>query len=149
MFRHVLFYENFVNGLSQDILNSNAICLYRRIWLVTILCKFLNLEAVTKGLSWKDPPSWKREIIHVTFTTIHKNIKKSLTCNLILAQNLSKLKRTRKEKVWSLRFKLEVFTWPHVVYVPKSSTTFFGILICVIFKPMDMQEYIFIFSIAL
>jgi hypothetical protein len=33
------------------------------IWLVTILCKILNLKVVTKGFSWKDPPSWKREIL--------------------------------------------------------------------------------------
>jgi len=43
---------------------------------------------------------------------------------------LSKLKRTgsqkKKEKknVSSLRFKLEVFIWCHVVYAPKSSRTF-------------------------
>ena len=52
--------------------HSNGIGLYRRIWLVTILCKILNLPVVTKGFSWKDPPSWKHEILHVTFT-IHKN----------------------------------------------------------------------------
>jgi hypothetical protein len=37
--------------------------------------------------------------------------------------------------------KKKVFIWRHVVYVPKSSTTFRGILICVIFRPRDMQEY--------
>ena len=55
-------------------LNYNAICLYRRIWLVTILCKIPNLQVVTKGFSWKDPPSWKCEILHVIFTTMHKII---------------------------------------------------------------------------
>jgi hypothetical protein len=50
--------------------NSNAICLYCRIWLVTILRKISNLKVVTKGFSWKEPPSWKCEILHVT---IHKN----------------------------------------------------------------------------
>ena len=49
---------------------SNTICLYCRIWLVTILHKIINLPVVTKWFSWKDPPSWKRE--HVTFTTINK-----------------------------------------------------------------------------
>ena len=34
-------------------------------------------------------------------------------------------------------------------YVPKSSTTFCGILICMIFRHRDMQEYILMFSIAL
>ena len=55
------------------IYNSNAICLYRQIWLVTILRKILNLKVATKGFSWKDPPSLKREILHVIFLTIHKN----------------------------------------------------------------------------
>jgi hypothetical protein len=27
----------------------------------------------TKGFSWKDPSSWKCEILHVIFTTMHKN----------------------------------------------------------------------------
>jgi hypothetical protein len=53
------------------------------------------------------------------------------------------------QKAWSLRFTLEVFIWRHVVYVPKSSTTFRVILICVIVRPRDMQEYILMFSIAL
>jgi hypothetical protein len=53
------------------------------------------------------------------------------------------------QRAWSLRFTLEVFIWVHVVYVPKSSTTFRGILICVIVRPRDMQEYILMFSIAL
>jgi hypothetical protein len=33
--------------------------------------------------------------------------------------------------------------------VPKLSTKFHRILICVIFRPSEMQEYIFMFSIAL
>ena len=56
--------------------------------------------------------------------------------------------RTRiQETSGSLRSKLEVFIWRHVVYVPKSSTTFRGILICVIFRPRDMQEYYMLFGI--
>jgi hypothetical protein len=47
--------------------------LYHRIWLVTILRKILNLPVVTKGFSWKNLPSWKREILHDIFTTIQKN----------------------------------------------------------------------------
>jgi hypothetical protein len=49
------------------------------------------------------------------------------------------------QKAWSLRFTLKVFIWRHVVYVPKSSTTFRGILICVIVRSRDMQEYILMF----
>ena len=51
-------------------------------------------------------------------------------------------RRTRSQKTsGSVCSKLEVFIWRHVVYVPKSSTIFRGILICVNFKPRDMQEY--------
>jgi hypothetical protein len=31
------------------------------------------LESYSKGFSWKDPPSTKPAILHVTFTTIHNN----------------------------------------------------------------------------
>jgi hypothetical protein len=55
---------------------------------------------------------------------------------------------TRSQKTpGSLCSKLEVFIWRHVVYVPKSSTTFREILICVIFRPSDMQEYYMLFGI--
>ena len=60
-----------------------------------------------------------------------------------------KIEAYTKKKVCSLRFRLEVFIWCHVVYVPKSSTAFRGILICVISRSRDMQEYFFMFSIAL
>jgi hypothetical protein len=43
--------------------------------------------------------------------------------------------RIKRTFMLSLRFKLEVFIWRHVVNVPTSSTTFRGILICVIFRP--------------
>ena len=57
-------------------------------------------------------------------------------------------RRTRSQTTsGSLRSKLEVFIWRHVVYVPKSSTTFRGILICVIFRLRDMQEYYMLFRI--
>ena len=57
-------------------------------------------------------------------------------------------RRTRSQKSsGSLCSKLEVFIWRHVVYVPKLSTTFRGILICVIFRPRDMQEYYMLFGI--
>ena len=45
-------------------------------------------------------------------------------------------RRTRSQKTsGSLRSKLEVFIWRHVVYIPKSWTTFRGILICEFFDP--------------
>jgi hypothetical protein len=57
-------------------------------------------------------------------------------------------RRTQSQKTsGSLYSKLEVFIWRHVVYVPKLSTTFRGILICVIFRPSDMQEYYMLFGI--
>jgi hypothetical protein len=56
------------------------------IWLVTILCKILNLKVVAKWSSWKDPPSWKREILHVIFITIHKYKLRCLPYKLILGK---------------------------------------------------------------
>ena len=57
-------------------------------------------------------------------------------------------RRTRSQKTsGSLCSKLEVFIWRHIVYVPKSSTAFRGILICVIFRPWDIQEYYMLFGI--
>ena len=56
------------------------------------------------------------------------------------------LRRSQKTS-GSLCSKLEVFIWRHVVYVPKSSTIFRGILICVIFWPRDMREYYMLFGI--
>ena len=65
--------------------NSYRINVYhfRAFWLdkSTVTCLFLIrsflyelfLQVVTKGFSLKDPPSWKREILHVILTTIHKN----------------------------------------------------------------------------
>ena len=44
-------------------IHYNAICLYHRIWLVITQCKIVNLSGITKGFSWKDPPSWTREIL--------------------------------------------------------------------------------------
>jgi hypothetical protein len=57
-------------------------------------------------------------------------------------------RRTRSQETsGSLCSKLEVFIWRHAVYVPKLSTTFRGILICLVFKPRDMQEYYMLFGI--
>ena len=57
-------------------------------------------------------------------------------------------RRTRSQNTsGSLRSKLEVFIWRHVVYVAKSWSTFRGILICAIFRLRDMQEYYMLFWI--
>ena len=57
-------------------------------------------------------------------------------------------RRTRSQKTsGSLRSKLEVFIWRHIVYIPKSWITFRGILICAIFRPRDMQECYMLFWI--
>jgi len=51
------------------------VCIVRFDWVlhVYILHEILNLQVVTKESRWKDLPSWKCEILHVIFTTIHKN----------------------------------------------------------------------------
>jgi hypothetical protein len=60
--------------------------------------------------------------------------------------HLDKEAYTKPKKV-RIFVKLEVFIWRHVVYVPKSSTTFRRILICVTFRLRDMQEYYMLFWI--
>jgi hypothetical protein len=66
------------------------------------------------------------------------------------ANSTSTRRRTRSQKTsGSLCSKLEVFIWRHVVYVPKSWTTFRGILIYVIFRARDMQEYYMLFGLFL
>jgi hypothetical protein len=52
--------------------------------------------------------------------------------------NQSSYPRVQKMS-WFVCFKLEVFIWCHVVNVPKSSIAFRGILICVIYRPGDMD----------
>ena len=66
----------------------------------------------------------------------YTKIIKMSTLEIYFSKILSKLKHTRSQMMPDLYvFKLEVFIWCHVVNVPKSSTTFRGILICAIFKP--------------
>jgi hypothetical protein len=63
-------------------------------------------------------------------------------------KSTSTRRRTRSQETSeSLCSKLEIFIWCHVAYVPKSFTTFRGILIRVIFRPRDMQEYYMLFGI--
>jgi hypothetical protein len=54
-------------------------------------------------------------------------------------------RRTRSQKTsGSLCSKLEVFIWRHVAYVPKSSTIFRGILICVIFLAQGYARILYV-----
>ena len=46
---------------------------------------------------------------------------------------------TKPKNFWSLRSKPEVLIWRHIIYVPKSSTTF---LICVILDPVICKNNI-------
>jgi hypothetical protein len=55
----------------------------------------------------------------------------------------------RKTVKTVLHIKLEVFIWRHVVYVPKSSTIFRGILICVISRLRDMFIYWWVLTFPL
>ena len=72
----------------------------------------------------------------------HQFKRKGIYCKF----HFDKEAYTKPKTSGSLRSKLEVFIWRHVVYVPKSSTTFRRILICVIFRPRDMQEYYMLFG---
>jgi hypothetical protein len=96
---------------------------------------------------WIDVHEWQHLVIskHIchrpsarnTFSVVISNIfgkKTEYHCNI----SVGSITGTAKN---------EVFIWRHVVYVPKSSTTFRGILICVIFRPRDMQKYYMLFGI--
>ena len=63
----------FLNRQLSENLDSNAICLYRRIWF-GILRKIRNLPVVTKCFSWKDPPSLNVK------SSIDKYTQKQLKC---------------------------------------------------------------------
>ena len=79
---------------------------------------------------------------YLSFMNINSKERENTT------NSTSTRRRTRNQKTsGSICSKLEVFIWRHVLFVPKSSTTFRGILICVIFRPRDMQEYYMLFGI--
>ena len=63
----------FLNRQLSENLDSNAICLYRRIWF-GILHKIRNLPVVTKCFSWKEPPSLNVK------SSIDKYTQKQLKC---------------------------------------------------------------------
>ena len=101
------------------------------------------------------PFGWIRALSPVCFWFVHNSTKTlNSTCHIykkytkiITMPTLQtyfsyifiKIEADRKptfNDVWSLRLKLEAFIWCHVVNVTKSSTTFHGILICQIFRPV-------------
>ena len=87
----------------------NAICLYCRIWLVTILCKILNLKIVTMGFSWKDPSSWNVKFYMSHLQQYTKIINIPTLQTYFSLQFLKIEVYTKPKNVWSLRFKLEDF----------------------------------------
>jgi hypothetical protein len=107
-------------------------------WNVTMIFRFF----FRRCLKWQPKRSFMAmtnmfwDYLVLSFMNINSK-EREITTN-----STSTRRRTRSQKTsGSLCSKLEVFIWRHVVYVPKSSTTFRGILICVNFKPRDMQEY--------
>jgi hypothetical protein len=69
--------------------------------------------------------------------------------NLFSLNSIKIEEYTKPNDVWPFNFKLEVSYDVTLFMCQSRSTIFRGILNFVIFRPRDMQEYFFIFSIAL
>jgi hypothetical protein len=104
-------------------------------------CIVNRLRRYRKQTGNINPHPWQRSLITYSIlawrstcfyivTLMHWNIVFIESC--MYKSVFGKINKLQKKKV---------FIWRHVVYVPKSSTTFRGILICVICRPSDMQEY--------
>jgi hypothetical protein len=94
-------------------------------WNVTILFRFFPkmFEMTTEKVFHADD----KYVFRLLNVVVHRENTTNST---------STRRRTRSQTTsGSLCSKLEVFIWRHVVYVPKLSTTFRGILICVILAP--------------
>jgi hypothetical protein len=132
-------------------------CIYNRKWNSALIIRYFGCS-----LKW---PDWKVTIIFRFFPKMFEmTTEKSVSCRWQIYFEITKCCHScrsiqqkagkilqiplrqggvhkAKKTSGSLCSKLEVFICRHVVYVPKSSTTFREILICVIFRPRDMQEY--------
>jgi hypothetical protein len=107
-------------------------------WNVTILLRFFpkTFEMTTEKVFHADD----KYVLRLLNVVIHEHQLKRK--EKYYKFHFDKEAYTKQKKTsGSLCSKLEVFIWRHVIYVPKLSTTFRGILICVIFRPMDMQGY--------
>ena len=102
------------------------------IYYTKIYVTLYNLKCIANFESQKflqNSMLWRSTCFYIV-TLMHWNIVFIESC--MYKSVFGKINKLQKKKV---------FIWRHVVYVPKSSTTFRGILICVIFRPRDMQEY--------
>jgi hypothetical protein len=98
-------------------------------WTITIIFRFFQ-----RCLKWQPKRcfnAYGKYVLRLLNVVIHEYQfkRKEKYCKF----HFDKEAWTKPKNVWFLRSKLEVFIWRHVVYVPKSTTTFRGILICVIF----------------
>ena len=102
-------------------------------WNVTITFRFFQ-----RCLKWQPKRCFNADgkyVLRLLNVVIHE---REYTANSTLTRRCTRSQKTSG----SLRSnKLEVFIWHHVVYIPKSWTTFHRILICAVFRPRDMQEY--------
>jgi hypothetical protein len=102
-------------------------------WNVTIIFRFFQ-----RCLKWQPKRCFNADgkyVLRLLNVVIHE---REYTANSTLTRRCTRSQKTSG----SLRSnKLEVFIWHHVVYIPKSWTTFHRILICAVFRPRDMQEY--------
>jgi hypothetical protein len=100
-------------------------------WNVTILFRFFQ-----RCLKWQPKRFFMLmtnmfwDYYMLSFININSKERQNST------NSTSTRRRTQSQKTsGSLCSKLQVFIWRHLVYVPKLSTTFRGILICVILGP--------------
>jgi hypothetical protein len=115
-------------------------------WNVTIIFHFVpKMFEMTTGKVFHADDKYVLRLLNVimlSFMNINSKERENTT------NSTSTRRRTRSQKTsGSLCSKLEVLIWRHVVYLPKLLTTFRGILICVMFRPRDMQEYYMLFGI--
>ena len=85
---------------------------------------------------------------YMSYVQQFTNIIKMPTLKTYFSEILSKLKRTRSQITSDLYILNWRSSYDVTLFMCQSRSTIFpGILIFVIFRPMDMQEYIFMFSI--
>jgi hypothetical protein len=108
-------------------------------WNVTIIFRFFQ-----RCLKWQPKRCFNADgkyVLRLLNVVIHEHQFKRKGIYILQIPLCQGGVHEAKKTSGSLCFKLKVFIWRHVVYIPKSWTTFRGILICAIFWPRDMQEY--------
>jgi hypothetical protein len=87
---------------------------------------------------------------YMSYVQQYTQIIKMPTMKIYFSYTISKLKRTRSQIMSDLYILNVKSSYDVTLFMGQSRSIIFrGILICVIFRPRDIQEYIFMFSNAL